>query len=258
MNKEEVLRKMIAAKEIPATIYKYASIDTAKLIVKKSSLKVSCPFDFNDPFECRANISTDATLDEIVKFFNFCDRRSEFTPKQKQEKAIEALAYPKVFNETVRKSLEGTTQNTRMCCFSKKNDNILMWSHYANMHKGVCLKFDILQDVDFFYPLLPVLYESDFLAYNYVLNPTLVVDKQIRMKAIDWEYEHELRIIKTNGNDYYNFKKEALTEIIFGCSAEVKEINEIKKIADETKYPSISLKQAKQVEGKYELQIEEL
>lgn len=34
MNKEEVLRKMIAAKEIPATIYKYASIDTAKLIVK--------------------------------------------------------------------------------------------------------------------------------------------------------------------------------------------------------------------------------
>ena len=69
MNKEEVLRKMIAAKEIPATIYKYASIDTAKLIVKKSSLKFSCPFDFNDPFECRANISTDATLDEIVKFF---------------------------------------------------------------------------------------------------------------------------------------------------------------------------------------------
>lgn len=256
--KEEILRKMIAEKEIPATIYKYASIDTAKLIVENLSLKFSCPFDFNDPFECKANISTNATLDEIIEFMNFCDIRHEFTPQHKRQKAIEAQSHPATFNETIRKSLEGTTRNTRMCCFSGKNDNILMWSHYANMHKGVCLKFDILQDVDFFYPLLPVLYESDFLEYNYVLSPTLVVDKQIRMKAIDWGYEDELRVIKTNGNDYYNFKKESLSEIIFGCSADNKKIDELKGIVEKMKYSHIGFKQAKQVENKYALCITDL
>jgi hypothetical protein len=25
----------------------------------------------------------------------------------------------------------------RVCCFSGKNNNILMWSHYANNHQGI-------------------------------------------------------------------------------------------------------------------------
>lgn len=31
-------------------------------------------------------------------------------------------------------------------CMAKKPDNILMWSHYADSHKGVCFRFDLLQD----------------------------------------------------------------------------------------------------------------
>ena len=28
-----------------------------------------------------------------------------------------------------------------VCCFSEKKDDILMWSHYADGHKGFCLEF---------------------------------------------------------------------------------------------------------------------
>ena len=29
-----------------------------------------------------------------------------------------------------------------VCCLSEKHDDVLMWSHYSNGHKGFCLKFE--------------------------------------------------------------------------------------------------------------------
>jgi hypothetical protein len=34
-------------------------------------------------------------------------------------------------------------KNSSVACFSESCDNFLMWSHYANGHRGVCLEFDI-------------------------------------------------------------------------------------------------------------------
>jgi hypothetical protein len=30
-----------------------------------------------------------------------------------------------------------------MLCFSRTSSNILMWSHYGDNHKGICLGFDV-------------------------------------------------------------------------------------------------------------------
>lgn len=35
-----------------------------------------------------------------------------------------------------------------VCCFSKNMDNYLMWSHYADGHRGVCLEWEVDQDVE--------------------------------------------------------------------------------------------------------------
>ena len=33
--------------------------------------------------------------------------------------------------------------NCRIACFSEKNDDILMWAHYADSNKGICIKFEV-------------------------------------------------------------------------------------------------------------------
>lgn len=38
--------------------------------------------------------------------------------------------------------------NSSVACFSEKNDNFLMWSHYAGGHTGVCLEFEVDADPD--------------------------------------------------------------------------------------------------------------
>ena len=36
----------------------------------------------------------------------------------------------------------------RVFCVSEVNDNILMWSHYAQYHRGVCIRLRVMPEVD--------------------------------------------------------------------------------------------------------------
>lgn len=56
-------------------------------------------------------------------------------------------------------------KNTGIYCFTKSEDNILMWSHYANEHKGICLEFDH-SDPDLF-TAAKVNYCCDYPKVNY-------------------------------------------------------------------------------------------
>ncbi len=97
-------------------------------------------------------------------------------------------------------------------CFSTTSDNILMWSHYADKHGGICIEYDFsllekLENINAF--LLPVIYSND--------RPLLTVDKfdlengqatqesvmrimpdlirAILTKSEFWKYEDEWRFI---------------------------------------------------------------
>jgi hypothetical protein len=34
---------------------------------------------------------------------------------------------------------------TRVCCYSKSHDNLLLWAHYADGHRGLCLEYEITE-----------------------------------------------------------------------------------------------------------------
>lgn len=97
-------------------------------------------------------------------------------------------------------------------CFSTTSDNILMWSHYADKHGGVCIEYDfsLLDKLEKFNAfLLPVIYSNE--------RPLLPVDKfdlengqatqesvmrimpnlirAILTKSEFWGYENEWRFI---------------------------------------------------------------
>lgn len=85
--------------------------------------------------------------------------------------------------------------NTGLLCFTKDWTKLLLWSHYADKHKGICLGFDLKQ--------------STFQEVEYVnkrLQPELDDEEQFTLpehlqrrlqllKASDWCYEEELRIL---------------------------------------------------------------
>ncbi|UWU23058.1 DUF2971 domain-containing protein [Rhizobium sp. CB3060] len=103
----------------------------------------------------------------------------------------------KVQRQALRRRRDEIDQNYGIICFSDRWCDPLMWSHYADRHRGICLGFEI---ADAAQPTA-IRYIRDLpdptaLGYSSLEEMT---DKQ-RMemgfvKSTDWKYERERRLI---------------------------------------------------------------
>lgn len=104
-------------------------------------------------------------------------------------------------NEMVQ-AIINKKDETRICALSPTYQSMLMWSFYANEHKGCCIGVEIDDD--------------QLQKVNYVDNPLSIENPQIhnnvedRTKTIllrkykDWAFEEELRVL--THNKYVNAK----------------------------------------------------
>lgn len=119
---------------------------------------------------------------------------------------------------------------------AKAYKNILMWSHYADRHKGFCVKYNFSRDYIFHYDdehqssraYLPVVYQPDNLFLD---RENLTFMDGFMRKAPVWQYENEVRLLSYNPSEKSHFvsepldKKSSIEEIIFGalCPPKTKE-----------------------------------
>ncbi len=113
---------------------------------------------------------------------------------------------------------EMTKRYSTIACFSETVDSILMWSHYANSHKGFALEYDFRPTLE--QPiknvgLFPVVYSkerfdiSDYIAWAFlrILGfPAKMPDisaliKNALWKSDVWAYEKEWRMIDSTPRD---------------------------------------------------------
>lgn len=97
-----------------------------------------------------------------------------------------------------------------VCCFTSEIRSELMWSHYANAGKGICLEFG--------FNINSVL-RSKIVQVNYSNKPTRVVNEIDHFKALfkkrkAWSYEKEWRLLATPGK--IAFQSTDLKSITFG------------------------------------------
>lgn len=100
-------------------------------------------------------------------------------------------------------------------CFSESFDNNLMWSHYADSHRGLCVEYDIkrLSDKNTIRKIFPVLYDGERIS-NCELNK--LADDLIELwDDLDKGYEHAegpyLRSIMPlllKKNEIWNYERE--------------------------------------------------
>lgn len=221
-------------------LYKYADIDDNFTInnLINNQLGFNRIENFNDPF--------DTTPTQVINkkgILNFTNLHLNLSDDEK--KAIYLLPEEEInniFSDIIRNADIGIS------CFSETNDNILMWSHYSNKHKGICLGFDVNEDNlnDFIdntkninnnifnsetkYRLFVIKYSNNrpiFSLYNSnLLTEREQIENVLISKSNIWEYEKEHRIIIYNGKImsfptgiYYNRKY--LKEIILGTNLSI-------------------------------------
>ena len=206
----EAVRQEILSNKRPRYLYKYRSIDNACDFLCNHSIYFSNYKEFNDPFESACKKKFDFTYEQYVETF-------QRWGKDYYDAALKAdeIRRGQVDSKALLKQATDIILNTfSYYCMTESPDNILMWSHYADSHKGVCFKFDLLQDLDMFLITVPVDYNSEYLEFDTLEgNPAPIIQR----KSSEWRYEKEHRTIKVNEHGLAEIKKEALVEIIFGC-----------------------------------------
>lgn len=230
---KELLKKLSTQEVIPQKLYKYNTInDNFFKLIESNSCWFSKPEDFNDPFDCRINFNIGNNKEEIMLNME----KSDILSTLQEELIGMSDEVIKLANEVInnrpalfKKVMNGVhqiyiNQNIGVYCLTENSNNILMWSHYASSHTGVCIEFEIERNGFFYKNLLPVLYEKKYPKFElsrYIdeKNMLYTMHQQIVCtKSKLWEYEQEWRVIVDDGFGLKTFKKEDITKIIFGVN----------------------------------------
>ncbi|MFB6404467.1 DUF2971 domain-containing protein [Pseudomonas putida] len=105
-------------------------------------------------------------------------------------------------------------------CLSETPSEILMWSHYAEFHKGFCIEYKVDESSLLGRLAKPVKYTDVYpslslrnLPYNAEEN---FIDICVYTKAKQWSYEREWRAISHTGGKLYNAPA-PISAVIFGA-----------------------------------------
>ncbi len=154
---------------------------------------------------------------------------------------------------------KGALDNDGVVCFSYLNNHILMWAHYAEDHKGMCLEFHCehssgLQELG----LLPVLYDKHYaeVPFNKILEEEGMAATYY-FKFINWEYEKDVRLVlHEQQKELVNYhEKMRLSKVIFGVDTPQSDKELVRRVL---KGEDVQYAQAVMSQDEYKLIIEPL
>jgi hypothetical protein len=147
----------------------------------------------------------------------------------------ESLRRANLLLPSVHAHLRNTLVGSKVLCLSELHDNILMWSHYSGNHTGAVLEFDcdnarrhVLHHAKpvRYRTKMPRLMDEDamvqFFSGQLELSEDVILDETVYVKAIDWAYEKEWRLVWPSDDSSRNFvdvpfEGRDLAGVYFGC-----------------------------------------
>lgn len=188
-------------------LYKYRAINAHTLrTISHSEVYFPLPAEFNDPFDCNIIPDVKFTEGDAEKFVRATGFAQSNLPVGNLVEYLRSTG-----SDTMRKSMfkdvQQFTKGLRLCCFSEIPNSVMMFSHYAAGHRGICLELSVSDD-EFFDLLRPVQYPVSFPSINpFQLYPYKPFDKEVMWSVVeaeflskspDWSYEKEWRILKAD------------------------------------------------------------
>ena len=204
-------------------IYKYFNLERGTDFLNVPYMRISTPNSLNDPFESKYASSDLKAIEEIYRKYH----KNHF--KQYVDKF----------------------KDYGIISLTTNNDNLLMWSHYSDEHKGIVIGFDIDENdpSDFFYTPTTCRFEkvkySQSRQFEGIINENNLDEVKLHysiIKSNEWNYESEYRFILSykDADILYLNKKNSL----FEKTLEILELN-IDELKNDERYAYIDLTENK-------------
>jgi len=258
--------------QLPELLYKYRDINKIFHLETLTELTIflPSPIRFNDPFDCKIPLEyLQLGVDEELRR-NFLKKlilmQGSKEQKNKMEYHVADFMAKKYFTKTEEllkleeNDVKKLNEMYGIYSVSAVPNNILLWSHYADSHKGICIgfnakklydtcEFSSVGPVTYFdkYPNMSVLRDNEDLFYNQLYN-----------KSLDWYYEMEYRYAKINSADTKTkFTPDIIEEIYIGCLSSSEHTSVVKQIRKD-KFPHARLFKCVKSRQGYYLEIQEI
>lgn len=230
-------------------LYKHQPITDSRLeLLTKRTISFTKPDKFNDPFDCVYGVdeSYHYSSKEIqAKFLQYLNQNISNE---------EATDYAKKIREKENQNINDLTYfadiNSLMgiCCLNHNPLNILMWSHYADFHKGFLTEFkfrktDLLNPSLSYLNFLPIpvsyIDEMPIIDRETRLNPKDKIIEIYTSKASEWSYEKEFRVIRPDTSE--SIQKlpydDLICSVVGGLKISIDDEKNLRKICEDNKIP---------------------
>jgi len=197
-------------KIIPNELFKYTKVRHAKDLLYDNIIYLPQLSELNDPFEGYLLYDEDKIEDyyaktKINEFMDYFE--NEVNDKNFDRNYYEDLGKLLLrfqSHEELFKMRNAITDGIYVICLSEHNDITSLWAHYADNHKGICIKYNIVNTKTKLLKNLcfPIEYVDDYdltldikSTFNKNSMDLNLKIKPLLIKATDWSYEKEWRII---------------------------------------------------------------
>ena len=183
--------------------YRVSDLDVLeKIIGGCPTIKFSSAFNLNDPYELKFNLTYDSSAKEHeIEYFKANSSHSIVDFERWKNQVNDNFIWYQAQEQ--RNTL---AQLITLSSFSERNDNNLMWSHYTDNYKGICVEYskdliEYLQENTNFLAFAKVSYSDYPPQVNTVESQEIKLQKMVFNKQSEWNYEQELRVVIISRND---------------------------------------------------------
>lgn len=234
-------------------LYKYReyTLRSLEMFINKQ-IYFPKPEELNDPFDCRMLEGISYDISEHDKHF-YINSSLSF-----EKNTMETLI--KIYKDCQEKA-----QQLGIYSLSRNLRSVLLWSHYADQHRGFVVGFNLNDDtvsknipdiIDF----TPVTYVSkNPFPTNYIelftdsyghhlygqeFSTRYFTEKKLMTsKTKPWSYEKEYRLIREKSG-FVNFDPKIVNEVVFGAAMSDAHIQTFIKLLSNTEWSHVKLKRA--------------
>jgi len=114
-----------------------------------------------------------------------------------------------------KKRIKEKLDSMMICSLSTSYDNGLLWTHYANQHKGCCIEVEVTAKV-WEQKRIEYLDRMTNIDENSFSNDEDAINAILSQKSKDWEYEHEIRYIRKKGKNIKPFLTVRVKRLLLG------------------------------------------
>jgi hypothetical protein len=289
-------------KALPEFFFKYATGRTARIVLETQKLRWSTAVRLNDPYDLQFDLHLEidpARLTRLAleKLFNawygaepykaapgsrlgmlitaFRGKARQLSREQFDAKfgpsILQGLKHLQANLPNGQAALRQLATKVTILCQSAVGDSLLMWTYYAEDHKGVVLRFKPSVELDSVWlaakPIrysrtMPRLHDeeslSDILAGILRTDEDYLRHRTFYTKALEWAHEQEWRLCNeagTGSNAQYEdvgFHNQELDAVMLGCAMPEEDRGAIAALV-RSRYPHAEVLQARKHDKEFKI-----